>query len=193
MEKTTIDLLFAIVRPYLTVRLNQEHTEISYAFACELQEKLGGDQQIIFPAIILHDAGWSALSPDLIQKAFGPKGDPEINRIHEVEGKKIAAELLQQISLSEAARREICRIIESHDSGNNPRTLEEKIIKDADKLFRFSPRGFAIDVERFNVDAKIYWHYLDKIKEQWFFTPAGKEIAARELSKTEIEALSEQR
>jgi|GEM_PF-704016 len=183
MERETDDLLFDLARPYLTVRLNQEHTEICYLFARELQEKLGGSKEIIFPAIILHDVGWSAVLQELLPKAFGPKSDPGINRIHEIEGAKIAAVLLQQVPLDDAVRQEICRIIESHDSGSNPHTLEEKIVKDADKLFRFSSRGFAIDVERFNVDAGEYWHFLDRVKEQWFFTPVGKEIAGRELDK----------
>jgi len=189
LERETDNLLFNLARPYLSVRLNQEHTEICYLFARELQEKLGGDKEIIFPAIILHDVGWSAVSQELLPKAFGPDGDPKINRIHEIEGVKIAAALLQQVPMRDTVRLEICRIIESHDSGNNPRTLEEKIVKDADKLFRFSPRGFAIDVKRFNVDAGEYWQYLAMVKEQWFFTPAGKEIAGRELNKIAAEEL----
>jgi HD superfamily phosphodiesterase len=166
MEREMDNLLFDLARPYLTVRLNQEHTEICYLFARELQEKLGGIKEIIFLAIILHDVGWSAVPQELLPKAFGPKSDPSINRIHEIEGAKIAAVLLRQVPLENAVRQEICRIVISHDSGSNPHTLEEKIVKDADKLFRFSPRGFAIDAERFNVDAGEYWHFLDRVKEQ---------------------------
>ncbi|MEW5920369.1 MAG: HD domain-containing protein [Bacillota bacterium] len=184
MDTATCNHLFELARPYLTVRSNQEHTEICFLFAGELQENLGGRKEIIFPAIILHDVGWSAVPEELHLQAFGPKvTDQSLNRIHEIEGAKIAAMLLQKISLSTAAREEICRIIENHDSGKNPRTLEEKIVKDADKLFRFSPRGFPIDVQRFNVDAGIYWHKLNEFKEQWFFTALGKKIAARELQK----------
>lgn len=82
--------------------------------------------------------GWNAVPEELHLKAFGPKGDRSINRLHEIEGVKIAAALLQQIPLNDAVREEILRIIDAHDSGNNPLTLEEKIVKDADKLFRFS-------------------------------------------------------
>lgn len=183
MEKATCDRLFALAAPYLTVRLNQEHTEICFSFAKELQASLGGSKEIIFAAIILHDVGWSAVPQELLLKAFGPRGDQGINRIHEIEGVKIAAKILEQVSLDASVRQEILRIVENHDSGHNPLTLEEKIVKDADKLFRFTPRGFAVDVERFAVDGEEYWHYLDRMKEQWFFTPAGKEIAARELKK----------
>ncbi len=183
MDERTVALLFKLAAPYLTVRFNREHTEIALAFARELQEKLGGDRGIIFPAVILHDVGWSAVPEELHLKAFGPGSDPGINRVHEVEGVKIAAKILQELSLEAAVREEILRIVGSHDSGWQPLTLEEKIVKDADKLFRFSPRGFAIDVARFNVDAGEYWHYLNGMKEKWFFTLAGKEMAARELEK----------
>jgi len=42
MDKATCDYLFALARPYLNVRLNQEHTEICYRFTRELQQTLGG-------------------------------------------------------------------------------------------------------------------------------------------------------
>ncbi len=182
--------LFNDAAPYLTVRYNQEHTEIAFAFAKELQEILGGRKEIIFPAIILHDVGWSAIAEELHLKAFGPNSDPELNRIHEIKGAKIAALILLDISsLSQADKEEICRIIESHDSGKNPITLEEKIVKDADKLFRFSPRGFSIDAQRFNVDSKEYWNKLNEFRKDWFFTEPAKTIAERQLVKVEQEVI----
>ena len=181
--------LFKLAAPYLTVRFNQEHTEITFTFAKELQEILGGRKEIIFPAIILHDVGWSAVPEEEHLKAFGPNSDPDLNRIHEIEGAKIAAKLLQEVSLNHTHKEEICRIIESHDSGQNPITLEEKIVKDADKLFRFSPRGFSIDAKRFNVDLREYWHLLNERRKQWFFTDRAKTIAGNQLVIVEKEVI----
>lgn len=177
--------LFSLAAPYLTVRLNQEHTEIAFAFARELQQALGGRQEIIFPAIILHDVGWSALPEEQHLKAFGPGSDPNLNRVHETAGAKIAAVLLEKIHFNQKDTEEICRIIETHDSGQNPLNLEEMIVKDADKLFRFSPRGFAIDVERFGVDRRVYWEKLHEFRKEWFFTETARHIAARELVNVE--------
>lgn len=181
--------LFSDAAPFLSVRRNQEHTEIAFTFAKELQKILGGRKEIIFPAIILHDVGWSAIAEELHLKAFGPNSDPEINRIHEIEGAKIAAKILQKIDSSEADKEEICRIIESHDSGQTPANLEEKIVKDADKLFRFAPRGFSIDAQRFNVDLRDYWNKLNEFREYWFLTEPAKIIALRELAKVEQELI----
>ncbi len=182
--------LFDLARPYLSVRSNQEHTERSFSFAKELLKHLGGRKEIVFPAIILHDVGWSAVPEELHLQAFGPKqSDLSINRIHEVEGAKIAGKLLQEVTLSNEEREEICRIIENHDSGQEPLTLEEKIVKDADKLFRFSPRGFSIDAQRFGLNPRDYWHKLNQFKEDWFFTELGKTFASRELGKIEQQLL----
>ncbi|MDO9535833.1 MAG: HD domain-containing protein [Bacillota bacterium] len=182
--------LFDLARPYLSVRSNQEHTEASFSFAKELQKQLGGSQEIIFPAIILHDVGWSAVPEELHLQAFGPKNvDLKINRIHEVKGAKIAEKLLQEVPLGNQEREEICRIIKNHDSGKNPLTLEEKIVKDADKLFRFSPRGFSIDAERFGINPQEYWHILNDFKELWFFNELGKTFAVRGLEKVQDQML----
>lgn len=176
--------LFELAKPYLTVRHNQVHTEICYSFAQQLLEKLGGDPEIVLPAIILHDVGWSAVPTEQHLLAFGPrKIDENIRRIHEVEGAKIAARLLEQTSVKEENRLEICRIIESHDSSEKAISLEEKIVKDADKLFRFSPEGFSIDAERFAIERVEYREMLQQFIKHWFFTDLAKEIAAKELPK----------
>jgi hypothetical protein len=183
--------LFSLAGPYLTVRQNQIHTEICYEFALRLLRHLNARPEIVLPAIILHDVGWSAVPTEQHLMAFGPKAiDEELRRIHEVEGAKIAAGILQEVSLNEDDRLEICRIIEIHDSGNNPLSLEEKIVKDADKLFRFSPEGFSIDVERFSIDARGYWKKLHELRDQWFFTDLGRELASGELQKIEKELFS---
>lgn len=180
--------LFVLAEPYLNVRHNNIHTKISYIFAQQLLKHLGGRPEIVLPAIILHDVGWSAVPTEKHLLAFGPKEiDEELRRIHEVEGAKIAGRILEKVPLAQKERQEICRIIESHDSGENPLTLEEKLVKDADKLWRFSPEGFTIDCQRFNLDAKEYWEMLQNLLNLWFFTDLGKELARKELKKVEKE------
>jgi len=108
--------------------------------------------------------------------------DKELNRLHEVEGAKIAANILRRISFStEENCREICSIIENHDSGDNPTNLEEKLVKDADKLFRFNPRGFDIDNRRFKMQPQKYWEYLRDNKKQWLYTDYAKVMATEGL------------
>jgi len=176
--------LFDLAEPYLKVRHNDIHTKISFDFARQLLEDLGGRPEIVLPAIILHDVGWSAVPEEKHLQAFGPeKFDAELRRIHEIEGAKIAGKILEKIPLAPEDRLEICRIIEIHDSGENPLTLEEKIVKDADKLWRYTMEGYTIDYQRFDIDAKKYWKMLHGFLKNWFFTDRARELARRELEK----------
>lgn len=183
--------LFALARPYLNVRGNQRHAEISYIFAKKLLAQLGGRPEIVLPAIVLHDVGWSAVPEELHLLAFGPgKIDEDLRRVHEVEGAKIAAELLGKVPLKKEDCREICGIIENHDSGQDPVSLEEKMVKDADKLYRFSREGFLLDSKRFSIGLIGNWERLACFLSSWFFTDYGKSLAAIELKKLKDEFIS---
>jgi len=63
-----------LARPYLSVRENQVHTEICYGYAVKLNDFYGGREEIVFPAILLHDVGWSVIPEEKLRLAFGPKG-----------------------------------------------------------------------------------------------------------------------
>lgn len=176
--------LFKLAEPYLKVRHNDVHTRISFNFARQLLEHYRGRPEIILPAIILHDVGWSVVPKEKLLSAFGPQEfDEKLRRIHEIEGAKIAGKILGEISLAQGDRLEICRIIESHDSGENPTTLEEKLVKDADKLWRYTMVGYTIDYQRFGIDAEKYWKMLHGFLKEWFFTDLAREIAHKEWEK----------
>jgi len=182
--------IFELAAPFLAVRENRVHTEICFDYAVKLLKFYGGREEIVLPAIILHDVGWSALPEEKINLAFGRENfDIELNRIHEVEGARIAANILHQVSTREEDRAEICRIIENHDSGRNPTNLEEKLVKDADRLFRFNPRGFAFAIKYrcFDMPPKEYWKFLYNIKKQWLFTDYAKLMAIEELRKVKLQ------
>lgn len=182
--------IFKLARPYLAVRENQFHTEICYDYAVKLLNFYGGREDIVLPSIILHDIGWSALPGEKICLAFGPKNpDKKLNRVHEVEGAKIAATILRHLSFKNEDCLEICRIIENHDSGENPSNLEERLVKDADKLWRFNPDGFDTDYRRFNIVPQQYWDYLSHNREQWLFTDYARSLAAEGLEKIRLEFL----
>ena len=71
--KTIFQKIWQLAEPYLNTRKNNIHTKISTEFAYRLLEKEGGDQDIVIPAIILHDVGWKRVPENLQLKAFGPK------------------------------------------------------------------------------------------------------------------------
>ena len=101
--------IFDLSRPFLDTRENEEHTRIACDFAARLLHEEGGDPDVVFPAVILHDVGWKSIPEELQLTAFGPGDkDTELNRVHETEGARIAGEILRGGELSAASRRRDC-------------------------------------------------------------------------------------
>ena len=180
-----IQELFRLAEPYLKVRDDLLHTRVAHQYALELLEKEAGDKKIVEPAVILHDVGWSRLKSEEIKVAFGvnAKGEKgkQLNRIHEVEGAGIAREILMKLGYDRQSTDEIVRIIERHDSGKNPQTIEEKIVKDADRLWRVSRIGYYYEMERQNTTHEVRYRFLTRNMGKWFFTKTARELANREL------------
>ena len=171
-------------KPFLDTRHNNVHTAISTMLAFQLLEKEGGDEDIVVPAIILHDTGWKRVPSKLHLKAFGPQAtEPRLNRLHEVEGVKIAQEILQKIKYNALKTLKILEIIDGHDSRKTPVSLNDMIVKDADKLWRYSSSGFYIDIERFGESFEEGLERLRGNLSGWFFTVTAKKVAAEKLSR----------
>ncbi len=173
--------IFNLAGPYLDTRDNDIHTRIAHSFALKLLEAEGGDEKVVIPAVLLHDLGWKMVPENLQLKAFGPgKRDMEINRIHEVEGAKIAREILESVNYDADLVEEIVTIISEHDSRREPLSLNDAIVKDSDKLWRFSEEALVIDPKRFRVDPAVHADWLKHQIDRWFFTETAKKLAREE-------------
>ena len=176
--------IWKLAKPHLNTRQNDIHTEISVLMAFKLMEMEGGDDDVVIPAIILHDVGWSRVPENLQLKAFGPKAvNPELNRIHEIEGVRIAEEILLQVKYDQTKKEQILEIIEGHDSRSESLSLNDMIVKDADKLWRYTKSGVDIDVERFGETVDEGLERLKSNIENWFFTHTAKKLADEEFCK----------
>jgi HD superfamily phosphodiesterase len=192
-RKTDIDMdwthfinqLFEQAKPYLAARDDLVHTRISHQYAIFLMEREGGNRKIIEPAIILHDVGWSCLGAGEIRAAFGVKAEgaksERLNRTHEKEGAVIARRLLEHNNYHSLFIDKIASIIRTHDSGEDIQSLEEALVKDADKLWRFSEIGFSREVERQELAPIELYRHLAAHYETWFCTQTAFETAAEEL------------
>jgi HD domain len=173
--------IYELAAPYLDTRSNDLHTRVAYSFALKLLEAEGGDAKIVIPAVILHDVGWKAIPEHLQLTAFGPgKRNWEINKMHEVEGARIAGELLEKIGYDTALVDQIVEIILGHDSRREAISHNDALVKDSDKLWRFSPEGIQVDPPRFQVDAVTHVVWLGRQIDGWFLTEAGRKIALTE-------------
>lgn len=180
MEETH-KLIYEMAKPFLNTRKNDIHIEISLSYAFKLLEKEAGDSNVVIPAVLLHDLGWWQVPEDMQLKAFGPQFDRELRRVHEVEGVKMARKILEKVNYEISKTEEILLIIDGHDSRLEAISQNDRIVKDADKLFRFSPRGFEIDYKRFGIERNKYRKWLNKSVEEWFFTPTAKLLAREAL------------
>jgi HD superfamily phosphodiesterase len=175
--------IFERAKPFLRTRKNLIHTQIALRYALRLLKEEEGDEGIVIPAVLLHDVGWKMIPPNLQLTAFGPNpSNPELVRVHEVEGAKIAEAILKEFHYPPKKVKEICRIIRGHDSRKTPISQNDRIVKDSDKLWRYSRRGMAVDLDRFRIPRREYLIFLEAIINYWFLTPTGREVARKEIS-----------
>lgn len=136
--------LWQAARPWLDVRSNDVHTLISWRLAGALLALCpGADEAVVLPAILLHDTGWKRMPAEKLARAVGPRPEfPELQRDHEVAGVEIGRDILAGLGLGldDAA---ILGIIDGHDTTRVARSPEDMLVKDADKLWRFTPHGVA--------------------------------------------------
>ena len=174
--------IFEKAKPFLRTRKNLLHTRIALRYALKLLPSEKGDEGVVIPAVLLHDVGWKAIPANLHLTAFGPNPtNPKLARVHEVEGAKIAEAILKDLKYPSQKMKEICRIVRGHDTRRRPISRNDRIVKDADKLWRYSRKGMAVDLERFRVPRSIYLNFLEKIINEWFLTRTAREIAKREM------------
>jgi HD superfamily phosphodiesterase len=175
--------IYQRAKPFLNTRANEPHVRVSYQYALKLLKSEGGDPGIVIPSILLHDIGWKMIPEEGHLKMFGPGLDKKLQRIHERKGARMAAQILKEVGYPEKQARVIVSIIRSHDTPSRPPSLNGRIVKDSDRLWRFSRKGFTTDTTRFKVLPNEYLSYLETRIEELFFTKSAKRIAREEVQK----------
>ncbi len=150
--------VWELALPFLRHRDNDVHTIYSYALARELcAANPDADPDVVLPGIILHDSGWSCVPIDRVMAALEPgvwsMSDESFQtvRIHEVEGERIAREVLTELDFPSARIDVICEIIEGHDTRSEAISLEDALLKDADRLWRITPRATDVVMDWFGL------------------------------------------
>ncbi|CUH80604.1 HD domain-containing protein [Tropicibacter naphthalenivorans] len=135
--------LWEEAKPYLNVRNNDEHTIIAYALAQVLLREIPeADPDVVLPAILLHDVGWSRVPKDLLLLAVGRRPTRlDLVRDHELYGVDIARENLERHRLEGVDIDAVCQIIDGHDTVKEDKNINDAVVKDADKGWRSTPHG----------------------------------------------------
>ena len=173
------DDIYRKAEPYLDTRQNDVHVSLSYDFARRLLAHYpNADEEIVLPAIVLHDVGWKMVPEEKQLSAFGPKAkDKKTQRMHETEGVKIAEQILTRLDYDKEKILEILSIIDGHDTRLEALSLNDQLVKDSDKLWRFTPAGVDIDHARFEIARDNYLKWLDTVIDDWLFTPEANKMA----------------
>lgn len=180
--------IYTLAEPYWQTRAGHIHMPESFALAKTLLEHYPeADEAIVIPAILLHDIGYMKVPEDdqLKGLADGPMAwEPDITRIHEIEGAKLAGEVLESLDYDLEKTKQIKTIIDGHDSRTEALSLEDAIVKDADKLWRFTKNGVEICHVWTKRTPKAFMDWLVTKIEGWMLTDKGKQLAEEILVKT---------
>jgi hypothetical protein len=173
-----MDALWQAAAPYLRARKNDVHIPLSYGYAETLLAAFpDADPDVVLPAILLHDCGWAVVEHQVEQ--VGPEmHHSDMRRAHEIEGARIARELLD----GSAHVEEIATIIDGHDSRLTALSRNDELVKDADKLWRYTTAGVAVGCDWFAMTPAEYADSVAGELDRVIFTDVAKDIAREEIA-----------
>lgn len=166
-------------RPFLDVRNNDEHTLVAYGVArmllSELPEAL---ESVVLPAILLHDVGWKMVPQELLLEAIGQNPSrPDLVRDHEVHGAAIARDILEACRPEGVDIGAVLAIIDGHDTTRGARSLEDAVVKDADKGWRTTPHGMRTIRGWYGWSLADYLDMVAKVSNPRLLTAPGRAMA----------------
>ncbi|MEM8862033.1 MAG: HD domain-containing protein [Chloroflexota bacterium] len=174
--------------PYMRFRRNDVHIPVVYHFA----EKLAVmhpdcDQEIVTLGALLHDIGWAAVDQEELFDTAFKKLITDVRIQHEKQGARMAREILEELKIVPPSKvDEICTIIDGHDTRLEALSLNDSLVKDADKLWRYSAVGIAVSCEWLHLSPAQYIHKVENEREGFLFTDAAKELGAESLAQAKV-------
>jgi hypothetical protein len=190
---------FKMVQPYLHARSTDVHVAACFPFIKELIQAEGEavDARVISIAFILHDSGWSQMSPLEIAQSLGVQGlalsgesiQPKAR--HALLGQQLARKILGEYpfdpALTARQKEQIYQAILFHDKpqelaagGGIPASL--KVVCNVDHLWSFTHLDFWQDTVRKGVRPDLYLDNLRRDLENYFVSLPGRQ-KARQLLK----------
>ena len=168
-------------------RQNDIHLPISFAFAERLcQAYPEADALVVRVAILLHDTGWARVDQDrIISEGFtGDWRRADVRYEHERHGCDIAREVLPPLGYDDEFIDRVTAIIDGHDTRPAAHSLEDALMRDADRLWRFDHAGIALASSWFGMDPATYTDRLATEIVPELITQAAHDMAAADLARS---------
>ncbi|MGY3565106.1 HD domain-containing protein [Sinomonas sp. RB5] len=182
-----LDPLWKAVVRYTRTRGNDIHLPISVAYAERLCDAYpGADRELVLVATLLHDTGWARVDESrILSEGFtGDWRKAQIRYEHEHQGCLVAREVLPGLGYSEEFVERVTAIIEGHDTRHVAYSLEDALMRDADRLWRFDRAGIALASSWFKMDPSTYADRLAAEIVPELITAAAVEMATADLARS---------
>jgi hypothetical protein len=192
---TDLDPIWSAVVPETRARANDIHLPISLAYAERLCDAYPeADSLVVRVAILLHDIGWGRVDESrIVSEGFtGDWRKAAIRYEHEKQGCDVARGVLPPLGYGPVFVDEVVAIIDGHDTRREARSLEDVLVRDADRLWRFDHAGIALASGWFGIDPATYCDRVETEIIPELLTTAGIAIAtaalhrSRALLKTDV-------
>lgn len=179
------DPVWRAAEPYMRVRKNDVHLPLAFHWAQKLLDHYGeADRDICSLTIMLHDIGWYSIDMGrIIEEGFRSENflTSDVRFLHEAEGVRLAREVLEATGWDEPTITAVCEIIDGHDTRREPRHLNDRVVRDADKLWRYSVVGLSIASDWFGGSLHDYADQVERDLPK-FETEFGRGLAEAELA-----------
>jgi hypothetical protein len=171
--------LWQAARPFLDVRNNDEHTLVAYGVAKALLKEIPeARESIVLPAILLHDVGWKRIPEELLLLAIGRNPTRrDLVRDHELHGVEIAGDILRRHRPEDVDIDAVLAIIDGHDTTPEARSLEDAVMKDADKGWRTTPHGMRTIRGWYDWSLAEYIDMVTNVSNPRMLTAPGKALS----------------
>lgn len=182
------DDLWAAIVPETRSRANDLHLPIVAAYAARLCDAYPeADRELVIVATILHDTGWAHVDQSrIVSEGFRGSGDWRqaiIRYEHEVEGMKVARRVLPGLGYEDAFIDRVCEIIDGHDTRKVAFSIEDALVRDSDRLWRFDQAGIAMSMEWFGTDVASYMAKLEQEIIPELISEAGVRMARADMDR----------
>ena len=185
--KEIFEKISEIALPYQDQRDDDGHARITLKYAKELVKLEDGNEDIVIPAIILHDIGYSQILRERRMLIFDKDARNEerdaVRYKHQAESVKLGEKILNELHYPSDLIPEILEIISKHDTRKGFISKEEGLVRDADKLWRYSLESFKLNRKHSKSDLEKRIKRLEKDLEvpDYIYSESAKKIAQQEL------------
>lgn len=183
---TNVDAVWLAAEPFMRTRMNDVHLPITLRYAeLILDTEPDADELVTRVAAMLHDVGWARVDESrILEEGFRSANylTSDIRVEHEKHGVDIAREILPGCGFDDEFITRVTDIIDGHDTRAESYSLEDSIVRDSDRLWRFHPVGLGFSGEWMERTPQMIRAMLENRIMPEMITPAGRAMAEAELA-----------